>query len=510
MKNNKVKILTDNKNIQKKGLKRNHKMRLLLILAYLVFNILSFAQETTFKKIYGQSNIYSLSVNNENEYFLSGSIPVPYEYSPSGTHVIKINNFGDLIWEKTFEEGAVSNTMRAKVSIIDKNNNLIIGGSVNTLLSHGMTPTKIVLTKLNQLGDSLWWKEFGDGKIDYQIHSLIQDTDDSFILVGRANKEGHILKINLDGDSLYSKYYKYSEYGTDFWTIHKSDNEGFIILGTYTIITPNFREFNKFFVIKVDNNGDTLFTKTYGADNSAFSVSDLFSGKTGGYVFLLNTRTSSQPSEEYTSLIRMDSSGEIFSEHKLSERAFIITATYDGNFIVSNNTVIDAKTKNINLYKYDIEGNLLWGSNITFTDADALTTSVIKETPDSGIVLSGFVSINNYPHAFLVKANSEGVVVNVKVTENIIEDHILNQNYPNPFNPSTVISWQLAVRSYVTLKVYDVPGREVATLIDNEWKEAGIYNYKLSVTDHQLPSGAYFYRLNTGNFLLTKKMLLSK
>jgi hypothetical protein len=69
---------------------------------------------------------------------------------------------------------------------------------------------------------------------------------------------------------------------------------------------------------------------------------------------------------------------------------------------------------------------------------------------------------------------------------------ILSQNYPNPFNPSTVISYQLAVGSHVTLKVYDVLGKEVATLV-NEEKPAG--NYKIKFNAGSLSSGIYFYTL---------------
>ncbi len=98
-------------------------------------------------------------------------------------------------------------------------------------------------------------------------------------------------------------------------------------------------------------------------------------------------------------------------------------------------------------------------------------------------------------------------------TEVIPTEFAMFQNYPNPFNPSTVISWQLAVGSYVTLKVYDVLGNEVATLV-NEYKEAGHYNYELGIksaaADYELSSGIYFYTLRTDNFVQTKKMILLK
>ncbi len=83
----------------------------------------------------------------------------------------------------------------------------------------------------------------------------------------------------------------------------------------------------------------------------------------------------------------------------------------------------------------------------------------------------------------------------------------LSQNYPNPFNPSTEIRFQIANSGLVTLKIYDVLGREVKTLV-NEYKPAGIYNIKFDASN--FPSGVYFYKLTSKNFSTVKKMILLK
>ena len=80
----------------------------------------------------------------------------------------------------------------------------------------------------------------------------------------------------------------------------------------------------------------------------------------------------------------------------------------------------------------------------------------------------------------------------------------LYQNYPNPFNPSTVINWQASVGSRQSLKVYDALGNEVAVLVD-EWKEAGSHSINFDASG--LSSGIYLYRLQSGNFIKTKKMI---
>ncbi len=89
------------------------------------------------------------------------------------------------------------------------------------------------------------------------------------------------------------------------------------------------------------------------------------------------------------------------------------------------------------------------------------------------------------------------------------KEFLLQQNYPNPFNPSTSIQYAISSTQFVTLKVYDLLGREVATLV-NEEKPAGTYNVEFRIKNLELSSGIYFYKLQAGDFVETKKMILLK
>ncbi|MBE0570729.1 MAG: T9SS type A sorting domain-containing protein [Ignavibacteriaceae bacterium] len=90
---------------------------------------------------------------------------------------------------------------------------------------------------------------------------------------------------------------------------------------------------------------------------------------------------------------------------------------------------------------------------------------------------------------------------------NIPTEYSLSQNYPNPFNPSTNIGFRISDRGYVSLKVFDILGNEVVTLVDEE-KEPGVYEVQFDASN--LSSGIYYYKLVSGNFIETKKMVLIK
>ena len=98
----------------------------------------------------------------------------------------------------------------------------------------------------------------------------------------------------------------------------------------------------------------------------------------------------------------------------------------------------------------------------------------------------------------------------VSVNESSIPfEYKLEQNYPNPFNPTTRIDYQIPKNSFVTIKIFDVLGSQIAVLV-NENQDAGSYNIQLSTNKLQLTSGIYFYELRAGDFVSVKKMLLLK
>ena len=95
----------------------------------------------------------------------------------------------------------------------------------------------------------------------------------------------------------------------------------------------------------------------------------------------------------------------------------------------------------------------------------------------------------------------------IKGSLKIPSDYRLEQNYPNPFNPTTHIIYAIPKSGNVCLKIYNIPGNEVTTIV-NGFLKAGVYNAEINGSN--LASGVYFYTLKTNEFVSTKKMLLIK
>jgi hypothetical protein len=179
------------------------------------------------------------------------------------------------------------------------------------------------------------------------------------------------------------------------------------------------------------------------------------------------------------------------------------------NAKVRNNVVLlDWRTATeVNNYGFEIERSLdneMW-LKIGFVNGHGNSNS-----PKEYFFEDSKLSNNTYQYRLRQVDNDGSFAYSNIVKVNIDQlpnNFALNQNYPNPFNPGTKISWQSPVGSWQTLKVYDILGNEVATLV-NEFREAEFYEVDFNAS--HLTSGIYIYKINVGNFSETKKMMLTK
>ena len=180
-----------------------------------------------------------------------------------------------------------------------------------------------------------------------------------------------------------------------------------------------------------------------------------------------------------------------------------------------NRVIVGPDTLQYDQYCFDLENG--W---VMLTTQPVSGTSVAVETAVSWDIDMGITNWDQDDGNYLFLNTSDPIFVNSETT--IPNGFVLYQNYPNPFNPTTKIKFEIPGQArndnmLVTLKVYDVLGNEVATLV-NEEKQAGVYEVEFSAKGgsasggnaYSLSSGIYLYKLQAGNFVETKKMILIK
>ena len=153
------------------------------------------------------------------------------------------------------------------------------------------------------------------------------------------------------------------------------------------------------------------------------------------------------------------------------------------------------------LILHSTNGGLNWFNEYSKTGYDLFGLEVINDT-------TAFIAGDN--GSILVTGYSEYITdiqVDDYIKTEIPTNFILYQNYPNPFNPSTKIKFAIAISDHVTMKIFDVLGEEIETLIEEELSP-GIYEINWNAS--ALPTGVYFYRLQVGSFVQTKKTLVLK
>ena len=175
------------------------------------------------------------------------------------------------------------------------------------------------------------------------------------------------------------------------------------------------------------------------------------------------------------------------------------------NVTLNWSTSSEINNSGFEIERKSVSGNNLW-SKISFVNGNGNTQEIKNYTySDKGLETGKY----NYRLKQIdFNGNYEYLELGSEVVIGVPDKFELIQNYPNPFNPSTSISFSLPSDTKVSLTVYDISGRLVSTLINNELKSANYYTVTFNASN--LSSGTYFYRIQTDRNVDTKKMLLIK
>ena len=444
---------------------------------------------------------YSVQQTTDGGYIITGSTE-SFGAGFDDVWLIKTNGSGDALWTKTI--GGSSDDRGYSVQQTTDGGYIIAGMTE----SFGAGFDDVWLIKTNDSGDTLWTKTFG-GNYSEWSNSVQQTSDGGYIIAGKTSSfstgisDVWLIKTNDLGDTLWAKTYG-GVNGDAAWSVQQTKDGGYLIIATTLSFGAGFVDT---WLLKTDDSGDTLWTKTFGG------ISDDWCGSVqqttdGGYIISGWTESFGAGSNDGW-LIKTDDSGDTLwtkTYGGTSSDVFSwVQQTSDGGYIITGYTEsFGAGSEDGWLIKVNDSGDTIWTKTIGGSSQEFCSS--VEQTKDGGYIITGIKNTGNSWDIWLLKTAPDLSNI-IADNEFVFSDFSLQQNYPNPFNPSTVIYWQVPVGSHQTLKIYDVLGNEVVTLVD-EYKPAGNYEIEWNATG--LPSGVYFYRLHAGDFVETKKMLLMK
>jgi len=357
--------------------------------------------------------------------------------------------------------------------------------------------------------DTLWTRTYG-GSSDDGAYSVQQTTDGGYIVAGytasfgAGNEDFYLAKTNSQGDTLWTRTYGGSDYD-DASSVQQTADGGYVVAGsTYSFGAGSY----DFYLVKTNGQGDTLWTRTYGGSDLdvAYSVQQTANG---GYIVAGETRSfGARDADLY--LVKTDSQGDTVWTRTYGgsseDWANSVDTTPDGGYIVAGATEsFGAGSYDFYLVKTNGQGDTLWTRTYGGSYVDGARS--VQRTADGGYIVAGGTESfgAGLVDFYLVKTGPELAVEPPAVS--LPTEYALFQNYPNPFNPLTTIRYDVSRTGPVSLKVFDLLGREMATLVQGTVPTG---SYTITWDAENLPSGLYLCRMDAGEFVQTRKMVLLK
>ncbi|MDQ3020950.1 MAG: SBBP repeat-containing protein [Bacteroidota bacterium] len=456
--------------------------------------------------------VKGIAVDASGNVFVTGSASIGVQIT------VKYNSAGVVQWTSVLGVPGGSPAVpgkRISPIALDPSGNIYVGGSRQ--FGSGQN-SSYLLIKYNSSGDSLWTRTYKGTHFLAGLGSAIaciKVDGNSVYVTGKSFDQNPNLTA-----STFATTIKYDAAGVSQWirkdtlTSGSDDVIGMEIDPSGNIIvTCNYGY--DITTYKYNPAGTRLWKKTYTGISGDFydTVTGLTLDQSGNiYLTGSSVRTTGNGGEDFLT-VKYDPSGSLLWE------SFFNGTRNDGDY--SKAIAVDgagnvyitgiAYQTNFNFdfmtIKYDPAGVQKWKINYDggFTNRRDEPIAIALDLTGN-VIVTGISSrgVNTDDYATIKYSQSVGIT---QISSNVPDRFSLSQNYPNPFNPATVISYQLTVSNYTTLKVFDILGNEVTVLV-NEKQNAG--TYEVDFDGSNFPSGVYFYKLTTGNFSQTKKMNLIK
>jgi Secretion system C-terminal sorting domain len=432
----------------------------------------------------------------------SGGSMIISGYRNGGGFVFKANGNGDSVW--------TCSNARGYTLTEDKSGNVY-------------SAYENFIYKISSNGTLIWQKNLnGTSYTEVAISKLITSTDNCLIAGGTALHNGfwcsYIIKIDINGNGIWS--HSASEAGKSFSISNLSEQSNGTILAIGNVSASGSYQN---FIAGYKSGGRLMFHKIFGDNNNYLKTGKaVFRLSNNGYLAFTGLLFASGNSR--LSITGLDSSGNV-EWNKLHPSSNGIYAVWPGEGIIKDrfkNQYLVAGSKPYYNYPYDTNfcslasydslGNLIW-EKLTYSDSFPAFFNGIAQNNDSSYIICGDAfrnfstgSLANPKYLYLLKTKKINPIGITSINSAVPLGFNLYQNYPNPFNPSTKIRFDLPQAEKFSLEVFDILGRKIYNMIDS--RPPGSYELELDASS--FPSGVYFYRLTSGSFRASRRMMLVK
>ncbi len=470
--------------------------KLMLLFLSLMICVTSSAQipDTLWTKTFGGTGDETpscIQISNDNGFILLGTT-LSFGNGQQDIYLIKTDSSGNVEWSRTY-----GGTSLDEGSYILTTND---GGYLMMCNTWSISPGGTWLLRLDSSGDTLWTKHFGNMNWDNGMY-MTETSDGGYAFIGQnySNSGQYsdlwIIKTDSSGNKMWEKIYGGVSY--DFGSsILQTPDQGFLALGTSQI-----SDSSRIWLIKTNSEGDSLWSKKFGA-GSGESLLECHDGNyliTASTYMLLGSR-----------ILKIDPDGNTLwsksFETSLQHGNTIVQCPDNGFIIAGYTSMIIYGQSDLTVTKIDEDGDAVWVKMLGGSGQE-IGKSICRTTNSEYIIL-GSEAIWGYSDTdlWLILLDKEvpSGIDNYYDSQN---SSSLLQNFPNPFNSSSSIIYSIPKSSQVTLKIFNALGEEIETLV-NEEKPVGTYEVTWNALN--MPSGVYFYRIQAGNFIQTKKMILLK
>lgn len=466
--------------------------------------------------------IWAVDVDNNGNVYVTGSSEVTANIRDIVT--IKYDPNGNLIWEKIFDGSLQLNDIPVDIKVNDQGDVYVCGYSdVNTSYSR-----KVILLKYSSSGSPLWERSFKgsypDGN-DQPIKMELDSQGDIYVAArliednnGDINTDYALAKFSQNGDSLWINKYNGTGNDHDYLNDLHIGSQGNIYItghsknqaGDYEIVTIKYNpsgveqwvaEYDSSYGGLYGNQGGKLITDGNG-NLFVGGIAFVSSYDTDILIIKYNSAGVRQWVTQYSNPDRVDAGDRINGMQLMDDGSIFIASSFSSawpSYSLQNLKFSpDGVIENIDPFQ------------LLTSPSEVLITAIgAEKSPNGNIIVVGN-SQSTYWSAITTLSYSNSATGIDDVLAYAPESFQLDQNYPNPFNPTTNLRFTIADFGYTELKIFDLLGREIKTLV-KENLIPGNYEKEWDGTNNAgqpVASGVYLYRLKTKGFVQTRKMVL--